>query len=116
MLKLHLNPDHYLETRQGCLWTPERNKLAWEQLYSDFEQALIKYSKEPLVIYLVMGIQGSGKSTWIKQHQSSTAAIYIDATLPARRHRQFFIQLAQQYSVPINSGLDEYVFSSSLRA
>ncbi|WP_461535364.1 hypothetical protein [Spongorhabdus nitratireducens] len=93
----HINPDHYLETSEGRLWTPERSKQAWESAYTDFTSVL---SKQPrlLTAYIVFGVQGSGKSTWIQHHCPPAPAIYFDAALPAARHRTRSIAIAQQYA------------------
>ncbi len=37
---MHLNPDHYLQTGAGRVFTAERNAAAWEQLYRDLTAAL----------------------------------------------------------------------------
>jgi len=57
-----INPDHYLETPTGRLFTPERNQQALAQCWKQLRRELVN-TKGPL--YLVMGVQGAGKSRWV---------------------------------------------------
>ena len=34
------NPDDYLQTAEGRIYTEERNAAAWEQMYADLESLL----------------------------------------------------------------------------
>lgn len=95
MTKVQINPDHYLETPTDRLWTPERSKLAWASAYHDFEQALVAEHAEA---YIVFGVQGSRKSTWIECHVPDSAAVYFDAALPAKRHRMKAVQIAKAHA------------------
>ena len=93
----HINPDNYLETEGGRQWTPERNKLAWEAAYSEFESEL-KKNAGISEVYIVFGVQGSGKTTWINNHKPLNPSIYFDATLPAKKHRVRAISIAKKYA------------------
>ena len=93
----HINPDHYLETDSGRVWTPERSKSAWENAYHDFESSLKEHSGL-VTAYIVFGVQGSGKSTWVNNHKSETPSIYFDAALPAKKHRISAISIAKKYA------------------
>ncbi|MGE8499761.1 MAG: AAA family ATPase [Pseudomonas sp.] len=94
-----INPDDYLETPTGRVFTAERNRQAWEQAYAALERLLADASR----LYLVMGVQGAGKSRWIAQQAEALErdAVYFDAALPARQHRQHLLELAQEYGVPV---------------
>ena len=75
-----INPDDLLLTPQGRLWSAERSKAAWEQAYAALRQALSRRSTEGSSgqqqnLYLVCGIQGAGKSTWIKDNAQRLAAL-----------------------------------------
>lgn len=99
---MHLiNPDHYLQTAQGRVWTAERGKQAWEWAYADLEKALSCISAKG-IFYLVCGIQGAGKTTWVQTHAAwlDEHAVVLDAALPAKRHRVRALNLAAQYAVP----------------
>ncbi|WP_141213224.1 AAA family ATPase [Janthinobacterium sp. PC23-8] len=93
-----LNPDDFLGTPR--VWTPERNRNAWEEIYSILER---NFSQDvaDTTLYMVFGIQGSGKSTFIKNNPDffSAHAFVVDAALPAARHRQRALTLAKQHGV-----------------
>ena len=95
---MHINPDHYLETPEGRVWSPERNKLAWETAYRDFEAYISSEENRDVVAYIVCGIQGSGKSTWVKQHRCDHPSVYFDAAMPAKEHRAISIEIAKAHA------------------
>jgi predicted kinase len=98
---MHLNPDHFLQTEQGRVFTPERNAAAWEQLYAVLSSALT-LAHRPVV--LVVGVQGSGKSTWIERESTRSGdTIYIDATLATRERRARAIRIARDFGAPISA-------------
>ena len=82
------NPDNYLQSEAGRVFTEERNAAAWERIYTDLE-ALFRIANSETRFYLVMGVQGGGKTKWIRDNLSALGqdAIFLDAALPARRHR-----------------------------
>ncbi|RMX08640.1 kinase [Corticibacter populi] len=97
------NPDAYLQTPQGRIYTSERNAQAWEQLYRDLAAALKHADPARSRLYLVMGLQGGGKTHWIAQQEarSDSNVLFLDAALPARRHRQRAIGLAREHGIPV---------------
>lgn len=99
---LVINPDDYLETESGRVFTLERNHQAWQQAYARLESALAQ-SVRGAHLYLVMGVQGAGKSSWISNNldKLGTRAVVFDAALPARRHREQLIGMAARYGVPV---------------
>jgi hypothetical protein len=73
--------------------------------------------------FIVLGIQGGGKTSWIRRHIGSlgSSAICLDAALPARRHRARALALAQRFSVYsiavwINVTLERALEQNSKRA
>lgn len=94
-----LNPDDFLGTPR--VWTPERNRAAWEEIHTVLEHACAQASA-PTTLYLVCGIQGSGKSTFIRDNPDFFAgrALVIDAALPAASHRQRALGIALRHGVP----------------
>lgn len=95
----HINPDHYLGSPR--IWSPERSKLAWEKCYADLESASV-FLRDRGTLYIVCGIQGAGKSTWIHSNREklmSAPTIVFDAALPGRRHRERAISLAKSYGL-----------------
>jgi len=94
------NPDDYLQTQTGRVYTDERNAAAWERIYSELE-GLFRDSTADTRFFIVLGVQGGGKTSWIRRHIGSlgSSAICLDAALPARRHRARALALAQRFSV-----------------
>ena len=94
------NPDDYLQTQTGRVYTDERNAAAWERIYSGLE-GLFRDSTAETRFFIVLGVQGGGKTSWIRRHIGSlgSSAICLDAALPARRHRARALALAQRFSV-----------------
>jgi predicted kinase len=101
---IHLNPDHYLQTSTGRVFTPERNAAAWEQLYADLDVALQSRTMGAN-LFVVMGVQGSGKSTWIRKNSERLGdkAIFVDAVLPGIRHRLRILSVAKAVSTPVTA-------------
>jgi len=98
----HINPDHYLGIDNSYIFTPERNQAAWRKAYTDFE-SLLRNAKPSTKLYVVIGIQGSGKSTWVEHNilHFGSEAIFFDAALPARVHRRRVLELAQENGVSV---------------
>lgn len=120
-LTRHINPDHYLETDAGLVFTTERNKLVWEQAHADLAQAL-RATAPPRTLYVVMGVQGAGKTTWGESNQSLLAnAMVFDAALPAKAHRVKLLAMAVELgtlalAVFINTGLALALARNQLRS
>jgi len=91
---LIINPDHFLKTDAGRVWTPERSKDAWQQCFATLERVLKERPPRQAVV-IVCGLQGAGKSSWIAQQKSRENVIYFDAALPCARHRQPIIDIAR---------------------
>lgn len=99
---LAINPDDYLETEFGREYTPERNRQAWELAYERLRSAL-SGAKSGAHVYVVMGVQGAGKSRWVSENlgRLGRRAIVFDAALPARRHRERLLGIAREYATPV---------------
>ncbi|WP_454884009.1 AAA family ATPase [Sphingomonas oryzagri] len=100
MLKT-INPDAFLETEDGRVWTPERNAEAWQRAYSALESVLKDGEVSRVVV--VCGLQGAGKSTWIDVRPNDEGVIYFDAALPAAKHRKPLIDIARRYGATIEA-------------
>ncbi|MCO5356465.1 ATP-binding protein [Acidovorax kalamii] len=83
---MHINPDHFLQTDRGRVFTPERNRHAWANSYSALERTLGETAR-PATVYLLVGPQGAGKSTWVKNRPLAEGAVYFDAILVKRSER-----------------------------
>jgi hypothetical protein len=117
-----LNPDDYLLTSVGRVYTNERNAAAWEQLYVDME-ALFAVADPDIRFFLVMGVQGAGKTTWIRANHEAlgVSAIFLDAAVPAKRHRARALSLARGFGIRttaiwINSPLEVALARNAQRA
>lgn len=99
---LVINPDDYLETAVGRVFTAERNQRAWERAWARLRSELAA-ARPGTHVYLVMGVQGSGKSRWVADNlgRLGPSAIVFDAALPARLHRQTLLAIAQAFAVPV---------------
>lgn len=94
------NPDDYLWTPDGRVHTEERNAVAWEQMYDDLD-AVLKASGPEARFFVVMGVQGGGKTTWIQSNYEALGpcSVFMDAAVPARRHRARAVALAKAHGV-----------------
>lgn len=96
-----INPDDFLMTPSGRVWTAERNITAWESAYASLSNALSRKrfgapSEQTCELYLVCGIQGAGKSTWIKGNAARLApCVFFDAALPRATHRLPILTIAR---------------------
>ena len=104
-----INPDDFLLTPQGRVWSIERNKTAWEQAYATLRQALSRRSTEGSSgqqqdLYLVCGIQGAGKSTWIQDNARRLApCVFFDAALPKSIHRRPVVTIAHSVGAAVRA-------------
>lgn len=90
---MHINPDNYLQTPAGRVTTPERNKLAWDQCYEALEAA-VREASPSTKVYLLVGPQGSGKSTWARARSAELSSdIYFDAIVVKRSERAQVMQI-----------------------
>lgn len=97
-----INPDDFLETDVGRIWTPERSAEAWRSSYEALDGALADHSLIRRVV-IVCGLQGAGKTTWIATQPASGDAIYFDAALPGARHRRPIIEIARSRGASVEA-------------
>jgi predicted kinase len=100
-MALVIDPDSFLETGSGRLWTPERNAEAWRLAYAALDRALAGGVIARVVI--VCGLQGAGKSTWIARQDDDAGRAYVDAALPGARHRAPLVAIARNHGVPVEA-------------
>jgi hypothetical protein len=97
---LHLNPDHFLETSDGRVTTPERNDEAWRQCFAALDEAL----PSARLVYVLVGCQGAGKSTWASaRHRDEPDAIFFDAILVQSHERAPILAAAARHGVPVTA-------------
>jgi predicted kinase len=111
--RMHLNPDHYLQTEVGRVFTLERNAVAWEQLYAELLTAL---EVRPRRVIIVIGVQGAGKSTWTRNRLSEDCdAIYVDASFPTKSSRSRLIEMAKAAGVQVSAVWIKVPLETALR-
>jgi predicted kinase len=97
---VHINPDHFLETAEGRVTTSERNTWAWEQCFVVLHASL-KAAQPGARLYVLVGAQGSGKSTWARQLlERESNAIIFDAILVKKSERAPILVAANEYGIP----------------
>lgn len=99
------NPDHYLETLGGRVFSQSRNADAWRLTLLALEAALTRSGPKARLL-LVVGMQAAGKTTWIEQHRGAgddNGCLYFDAALPRRVHRAPILALAARNGVPVSA-------------
>ncbi len=92
-----INPDCFLQTERGRVWTPERNQAAWRQSH-DALTTILDGPCEPAgswTVIIVCGLQGAGKTTWIARQPVRPCTVYFDAALPGARHRASIVAIAK---------------------
>jgi predicted kinase len=97
---VHLNPDHFLETPGGRVTTPERNAWAWRRCFEELPAALAAAGPTG-TLYVLVGAQASGKSTWARARKSAEpGCVIFDAILVKREERAPILAHARSAAVP----------------
>lgn len=93
----HINPDHFLDLDREQSISREEGMAAWEQAYARLGAALHALG-ESATLYVVFGLQGGGKSTWVAGNapRLGDRAVFFDGPLPSRRHRQRALAIASE--------------------
>lgn len=98
---MHINPDHFLQTESGRIINVELNRVAWQRARLALSEALLVTPK-PSRLYLLIGSQGAGKSTWATSTLlAEPDAVIFDAILVQRCERESLIQMAKQHGVDV---------------
>ncbi|RYX97157.1 MAG: hypothetical protein EOO28_05270 [Comamonadaceae bacterium] len=96
---MHISPDQFLQTSSSRVWTPERNQQAWCSAYRALDRVLSE-SRALENIYLLIGAQGSGKSTWVRTQGCPERSVYFDAILVKRSERAEVLKRIRPFGVP----------------
>lgn len=98
---MHINPDLLLNTPEGRVVSAERNAKAWKECFDKLRSALAAATSKTRV-YLLIGAQGSGKSSWAVAHLNHEPdAIVFDAILVKRVERSPILAAARQFRVDV---------------
>lgn len=92
-----ISPDNFrYDTRGYYDSSIEATARAWDRTFSELNEALLV---RPDRLVLLIGLPGSGKSTWAERADNSSD-IFLDATLTRKIERMPLIQLAQKHHIP----------------
>lgn len=77
--------------------TREDVRAAWDKAYTLVEQRLLELGSGS-TFYVVFGLQGAGKSTWIAKQSRLLPpnAAYLSGPLPSRKHRERCLAMAKR--------------------
>ena len=83
---IYVNPDNFLGNPR--IFTAERNHEAW-RASKDLVERTLSEARELYNYYVVCGVQGSGKTQWVKDNPTrfGEPAIVFDAALPRAQDR-----------------------------
>ncbi|WP_249277674.1 AAA family ATPase [Pandoraea sp. PE-S2R-1] len=99
-----IDPDTFLETPAGRVWTPERSQAAWASSFAALEAAVSHRKAVLPCVLIVCGLQGAGKSHWIAHHARSYApCVCFDAALPGARHRKPIVDVASRHGAAVHA-------------
>ena len=98
---MHINPDHFLQTESGRVIDRNRNQLAWQHANAALSVAMLA-TPRPSRLYLLIGCQGAGKSTWAASKRvAEPGSVIFDAILVRRCEREPLIQAASTHGVEV---------------
>ncbi|HEX3139322.1 MAG TPA: AAA family ATPase, partial [Rhizobacter sp.] len=117
----HINPDHFLHLESAEVVTREDVANAWEASYKLLAEQLALLGKTGK-LYLVFGLQGGGKSTWVAENATrlSSDSVILVGPLPSRRHRKRALAIAQEagckaIAVWVNTPLETALKQNAMR-
>lgn len=92
-----IDPDQFLDLSGAVAVGQEDVRAAWEQAYAQLESRLQALGSSA-TLYVVFGLQGAGKTTWVAQHSGTlpSGAVVLSGPLPSRRHRSRALAMARR--------------------
>lgn len=84
----HISPDHFLDLENAAAVSREQGVAAWDRAYEQLAARLAGDGRR-CTVYVVLGLQGGGKSTWIRDNAPlyPASATFFEGPLPSTRHR-----------------------------
>jgi predicted kinase len=96
---MHINPDHFLNVDGARVITAERNAAAWQQCFDLLPRAL-EEARPDGRLYVLVGPQGSGKSTWAAARKADEPrSVVFDAILVRKVERAPILAAAARSGV-----------------
>jgi predicted kinase len=94
---VYVNPDDFLGSPR--VFTLERSLAAWRAC-KDLVETTLSNAQTPYSYYMVCGVQGSGKSWWVRQNSATfkEPAIVFDAAHARARDRAPAVAQARRFS------------------
>ena len=93
--------DHRLDENGKYDPSKEKSNFAWTHCLQQLQE-LLNADPKPARLVLLVGIPGSGKSTWAAE-QEHPADIFFDATFSRRAEREPLIQMAKAAGVEVEA-------------
>lgn len=92
----HVSPDHLLDLANAVELSKEEGRVAWERAYEELHAKLSALGQDG-TLYVVFGLQGGGKTTWIQLNASKFGphAVFLEGPLPSSRHRERALAIAK---------------------
>lgn len=92
-----IDPDQFLNLGASQPITAEAGRTAWARAYAQLEARLAELGPSA-TLFVVMGLQGAGKSTWVARQtaRGPARAVYFCGPLPSRQHRERALAIARQ--------------------
>jgi predicted kinase len=93
-----IQPDNHLYQNGHYYWTPERSLASWTRCFNELTATLstARYRQ----VLMLIGIPGSGKSTWAAAHDAPDTIIF-DGTFVDSLRRQRVIAAAASHHIPV---------------
>ena len=89
--------DQFLDLSGAVPVGREDVRAAWDSAYALVEQRLTELGPAA-DFYVVFGLQGAGKSTWVAERAKvgPQQAVYLSGPLPSRKHRERALALVKR--------------------
>jgi hypothetical protein len=92
-----IDPDQFLDLSGAVPVGKEDVRAAWDRAYALVESCLVELGPT-CNFYIVFGLQGAGKSTWVARQSKRLPpnAVYLSGPLPSRKHRERALAIAKR--------------------